>query len=100
MYTPEFYIKIIKLFLKKNIKIYVLTDDINTTIDYTLIYKIIKTIFFKKKYNLIENLAYDIAKSLTETYNLIACKVAVRKPNVPIQGVLDNVEVEITFYGE
>jgi len=75
------------------------TDDIYKTKDYSAIYDEIVNVFFSKKYNLIETLASKIASSLTEDFSLSSCKVAIRKPNALIKGVLDTVEVEVIHRG-
>ena len=75
------------------------TDDIYETSDYSAIYDKIVNVFFSKKYSLIETLASNIASSLTEEFLLISCKIAIRKPNAPIKGILDTVEVEVMHRG-
>ena len=48
-----------------------------------------------KRYNLLESIANKISKSIIKKYDIDICKVAIRKPNVLIDGELDFVEVEI-----
>ena len=58
----------------------------------------------KKKYkvisedvvnNLIEFLANKIATTIISKYKVNNCKVVIRKPNAPIKGDFDSVEVEV-----
>lgn len=74
------------------------TDHLDDTINYEAIYHDIETIVTKEKKHLIEALAGAIARTIKEKYKGIEeIKVIVRKPSVPIKGILDTVEVEITF---
>jgi dihydroneopterin aldolase len=74
------------------------TDHLDDTINYEAIYHDIETIVTKEKKHLIEALAGVIARTIKEKYKGIEeIKVIVRKPSVPIKGILDTVEVEIIF---
>ena len=74
------------------------TDDLHDTINYEAIYHDIEAIVTTKKKHLIEALAGDIAKEIKDKYQgIISIKIVVRKPSVPIRGVLDTVEVEINY---
>jgi len=72
------------------------SDDLGDTIDYSEIYDIIKYITVQKRFRLIEKLAESIAEEILLKSQLIeAVIVRVRKPEAPIDGVLDWAEVEI-----
>lgn len=74
------------------------SDDLNDTINYEAIYYDIEAIVTKGKKHLIEAVAGQIARSIKDKYDGIEMlTVALRKPSVPIKGVLDTVEVEITY---
>ena len=75
-----------------------ITDNLHDAVNYSLIYDEINNIFCQKKYNLIEYLANKIATTITDKFNVDNCKVVIRKPNAPIRGDLDSVEVEATSY--
>ena len=77
----------------------IITDNINATKDYSALYDKVVNIFSSKRYNLIESLAFKIASSLTTDFCLKGCKVIIRKPNAPIDGILDTVEVEVIYRG-
>ena len=55
-------------------------------------------VFSAVKYNLIETLAAQIAKEITNEFNLIECRVVIRKPDAPINGILETVEVEVSYH--
>ena len=71
------------------------SDDIDKTIDYRDLYESVRSIFFEKEYNLIESLANKIATSITKKFNVSTCKIVIRKPDAPIDGILEAVEVEV-----
>ena len=71
------------------------SDDINLTVNYSDLYDKVVSIFLEKKYNLIESLAKKIARSIIKEFNVADCKVTIRKPDAPINGILEAVEVEV-----
>lgn len=54
-----------------------------------------KEVLVEKEYRLLETLAQDIAENILNRSPIEGLLVRVRKPNVPIRGNLDFVEVEI-----
>lgn len=71
-------------------------DDVASTVHYGLAYEIVEKIVTGSRRNLIETLAMDIAKALCAWSSQIRrVEVAVRKPSVPINGILDHAEVRI-----
>lgn len=74
------------------------SDNLNDTINYEAIYHDIEAIVTHEKKHLIEALAGEIARKIKDKYTGIEqITVVVRKPSVPIKGILDTVEVEITY---
>ncbi len=70
------------------------TDNIRFTVNYEKVYEIISEITKSRKYNLLEALAEDIVDGiLTHFPRLYRIVVRVRKPQVPLCGILDHVEV-------
>ena len=59
----------------------------------------IVNVFSTSRFNLIESLANQIASLLTDDYCLSGCRVIIRKPDAPINGILDTVEVEVMHHG-
>jgi len=72
-----------------------ISDNLKDTIDYESIYKIVDSCVQRDKFYLIEALANSIAKDILNNHQIESLVVRVRKPNAPIKGVLDTVEVEI-----
>jgi dihydroneopterin aldolase len=73
-----------------------ISEHLADTIDYKEVYNLVKSIEQKKKYKLIEALASDIAQAILDKTHANEVFVRVRKPQVPIAGVVDYVAVEIT----
>ncbi len=71
------------------------SDSLKDTIDYEAVYKIVDTFTHQNKYFLIEALAENISATLLKEFPLERVIVRVRKPNAPVKGVLDFVEVEL-----
>lgn len=70
------------------------SDDIHQTVNYQKVYLMVEEIIQHKKYRLIEALASDIAERILARFDKVcAIKVWVRKPQVPLSGILDYVEV-------
>ena len=74
-----------------NLDIGIKTDNITKTLNYRELYEMIEYLFSEKIYNLIETLANKIALSILEQYDVMGCKVIIRKPNVNLHGILDSV---------
>ena len=72
------------------------TDNIEDTINYVEIYQLVKRIVTENRFHLIEALAGKIVQEIFSNYELDEVTIRLRKPNVPLHGVLDTVEVEIT----
>ena len=58
-------------------------------------YKTVNNCVESKRYFLLEALAEDISRSVINKYDIDAVIVRVRKPNAPVSGVIDTVEVEL-----
>ncbi len=71
------------------------SDDLKMTIDYRKIYKIAKDIFENSKFKLIETVAERIADQVLQLPGIHNILIRVRKPHVPLNGLLDCVEIEI-----
>lgn len=73
-------------------------DDIDGTVDYGRAFSAIEKIVKGKRKYLIEALAYEVAKALCKKFKpVVHAKVAIRKPNAPVPGVLDTVEVTVEY---
>ena len=72
-------------------------DEENTTISYVNAHKIVSRVSSEESFNLIETLGNRIIEEMRHRYPLEMILVRIRKPSVPIQGILDHVEVEIVW---
>jgi len=71
------------------------TDNIEDTLDYTRVHKMISKVIENRKYNLLETLAGNILKTLFAEVDVDKAKVYLRKKYVPLEGVFDSVEVVV-----
>ncbi len=73
-------------------------DAIEGTVDYGTAFQVIEKIITGKRRFLIEALALDVAKALLARFPQIKrAAITVRKPNAPVPGVLDHVEVTLVW---
>lgn len=71
------------------------TDDLNTTVDYARIYGLCREIVEHRRVKLLETLASHIIDRVLETSPRVTrVDIVIRKPSVPVSGVLDYVSVE------
>ncbi len=72
-------------------------DKLDGTVDYGVAFKVIESVVLGQRRYLIEALAADIATGLCEKFpHIKRAEITVRKPNAPVPGVLDYVEVTVT----
>lgn len=73
-------------------------DSISGTVDYGVAFRVIEEIVTGRRKFLIEALALEVAKALCDRFPMIVkATITVRKPNAPVQGVLDHVEVTVVW---
>jgi dihydroneopterin aldolase len=71
-------------------------DSIDSTVDYGVAFQEIEKIVTGQRRYLIEALAQEIATVLCARFPQISrARVTVRKPNAPVPGVLDHVQVTV-----
>jgi dihydroneopterin aldolase len=71
------------------------SDRLKDTIDLYKLYDAVEKVVTKRTFKLVEALAEAIASSLFEKFPIRKLQVRVRKPNSPIRGITDGIEVEI-----
>jgi dihydroneopterin aldolase len=75
-----------------------LTDSIDGTVDYGAAYAVVERIVMGERRFLIEALAFEVAKALVAHFPQVKrAEVTIRKPNAPVRGVLDYVEVTVVW---
>ena len=73
------------------------SDQLEDSINYVEVYELVESVMTGEKHNLLERLGALIADSLYQHYQgIVGLSVTVRKPSVPIAGILDYVEVVTT----
>lgn len=73
-------------------------DSIDSTVDYGIAFQVIEKIITGQRRFLIEALALEVGKALTQRFPQIKrAEITVRKPNAPVPGVLDHVEVTVVW---
>ncbi|MCR4268918.1 dihydroneopterin aldolase [Nitratireductor sp. ZSWI3] len=73
-------------------------DALEGTVDYGVAFQVIEEIVTGKRRFLIEALALEVAQALTARFPEIArAEITIRKPNAPVPGVLDHVEVTVVW---
>ncbi|GGF24763.1 7,8-dihydroneopterin aldolase [Aliidongia dinghuensis] len=73
-------------------------DSIEETVDYGIVFLEIEKVVRGRRRYLIEALALDVAKALCRRFSQIdRARITVRKPNAPVPGVLDYVEVTVVW---
>lgn len=76
-------------------------DDLNETVSYADVYETIRQFVSQHHYKLIESLANHLGKQILLDYpQLQAVHLNIRKYNLPIEGVLNNAEIEVDFHHE
>ncbi|MBU4443850.1 dihydroneopterin aldolase [bacterium] len=71
------------------------SDHLKDTISYEDLYKLVHNVVTNSKYYLLEALAGKIIKEVFLKFSPEKVLIRIRKPNAPVKGVLDTVEVEI-----
>lgn len=72
------------------------TDDLTKTVHYGEVYELVKSIMSEKSYDLIEAVAEKIAQEILADFPLVQeVNILLKKPEVPIPGILDYAAIEI-----
>ncbi|MGQ9730981.1 MAG: dihydroneopterin aldolase [Candidatus Zipacnadales bacterium] len=71
------------------------TDNLNATVDYKAVYELVATIQ-RRGFYLLEALALNIAQGVLQTFDVDEVTVRARKQSVPLGGLIDYAEVEVT----
>ena len=70
-------------------------DDLDRTVNYKAVFEDVRKIAENERFRLLESLAESIACTILERYRVERVVIRIRKPSVPLEGILDHVEVEV-----
>lgn len=76
------------------------SDVLQNAISYEKVYRLIEEVFTSQNFKLLETLVFRMIQAVIEVFPVQEVCVRVRKPSVPIKGVLDFVEVEQSWQKE
>jgi len=71
------------------------TDDLNDTVDYKAVYDLVAQVQ-RRGFHLLEALALNIANEILASFAVDEVTVRARKQSVPLGGLIDHAEVEVT----
>ncbi len=71
------------------------TDDLKNTINYSSLFKTVRSQVEDQSFNLLESLAFKIAEAILARFPATAVNVSVRKQPPPIHGIVKSAGVEI-----
>ena len=72
------------------------TDDVADTVDYQRVYEVVAEVERARRYRLLEALARSAAEAILANFQVQQVTVRVRKASVPLGGLIDHAEVEVT----
>ena len=72
-----------------------ITDCLTDAVDYVSVYQSVKRVIELERHNLLERVAQRIAEQVLQVSGVAAVTVRIRKPAVPLKGVLDWVQLEL-----
>ena len=71
-------------------------DEVSAAVDYREVFDAVRALVENESHRLIETLAESVARALLRRFALDKVTVRVRKPDAPLPGPFDYVEIEIT----
>ncbi len=72
-----------------------LTDNLSDAVNYVNVFSKIKQVMENERYDLLERVATCVAERVLEDGQISSVVVRIRKPAVPLPGMLDCVQIEI-----
>ncbi|UCH63835.1 MAG: dihydroneopterin aldolase [Fidelibacterota bacterium] len=75
-------------------------DDLTRSIDYQAVYHAAAGAFTASPCQLLEHAAWQVMKALFQRFPAEEITVRIRKPSIPIDGVMDAAEVELSRHRE
>ena len=72
------------------------TDDLASTVDYAAVYEVVERLQRGSEFRLLEALAHKIATAILDEFPVAEVTIRARKHSVPLAGLIDYTEVEMT----
>lgn len=87
----------IDLALQTTIDHHDIHDALDQTLSYGSVYRLVAQIVAASRVDLVEALAHDVIEALRQNFadKLGQITIRIRKLNTPIDGIMDNVEIEV-----
>ena len=71
------------------------TDDLKKTVDYVRVYDVCRQVMENDRVKLLETLAADLIERILKECNRVTkVEITIKKPSVPLKGILDYVAIE------
>jgi dihydroneopterin aldolase len=87
---------VIDIEVERDLRMAGTSDQIEGTVSYTDIYRVVKEIIEGPSLNLLESVAHNIAHKIIDKYSVDAVRVKVKKPSPPIKdAILSGAAIEI-----
>ena len=87
---------VVDLEVQRDLRTAGLSDDLQDTVSYSPMYRLVKEVMQGSSHKLLESLAETIAQRVLDSFDVDSVRVKVKKPEVPIKdSVLDHASVEI-----
>ena len=88
----------IDLFLTLKVDPAKINDQLKNTVSYGKIYKLTAQIVKTNRVNLVETLASNLGRQIKKSDSrILRVRINIRKLALPIEGILDNAEIEMEF---
>lgn len=86
----------VNLELYADLKKACVSDSVEDTINYALVYELVKEVVETEQYNLIEKLGEEITIRIFNNFSLVnEIVVEIEKPEAPVSGVYDAFSIEL-----
>ncbi len=87
---------VVDLEVRRDLRPAGLSDNLDDTVSYAALYRVVKEVVEGPSRNLLESVAETIAQRVLDGYDVDAVRVKVMKPEAPIKGsVLQHAAVEV-----
>ncbi len=86
----------VDLELECNLSRAIESDSLEDTVNFENVYHHVNSIFNSYKFTLLESVADKIIQDILEHFPVQSARIRVRKPQVPLHGFLDYVEIELS----